>query len=327
LSMGAPQVHHYVPQFLLDRFKDPEKDLLHVYDKKTDRVFTTSPQNVAAERSFYEIETDWGKVTAEPGLSALETIAAGIVEKLVKQESLAGLSTEERVKLSAFLAVQFSRTRNFRENIEDVNKQMVDRFRSLDIDPNQVENFKVLTEDDVKRFSIDFMIKSVEEFTPLFVNKLWLLARASTSNPLMLSDNPIALHNERKFGLYGNLGLGVPGIEIHFPLSRTLALQLLCPSFEEHFRKGDALIKLARKKHVKLDKKARRARRKTIQVIQALETGSPVDLNDQNVVRENYLQIRWGSRFVFSSDRKFGLVTKMLNDTSAYRTGPRSQLA
>ena len=47
-------LHHFVPQFYLRRFTDPD-GLLWVYDKDCDRVFSATPRNLAAERGFYTL--------------------------------------------------------------------------------------------------------------------------------------------------------------------------------------------------------------------------------------------------------------------------------
>ena len=52
--MSDNSIHHYVPQFYLNRFVDPD-GLLWVYDKDTDRIFSSNPRNLAAERGFYTL--------------------------------------------------------------------------------------------------------------------------------------------------------------------------------------------------------------------------------------------------------------------------------
>jgi hypothetical protein len=49
--------HHYVPQCYLKGFvKDRKKPKLFVVDCKERRSFSTSPDNVAAERDFHRID-------------------------------------------------------------------------------------------------------------------------------------------------------------------------------------------------------------------------------------------------------------------------------
>ena len=49
--------HHYVPQFYLKGFSDPnlQNEQLHVIDKVDRRHFVTNPRNIASQRDFNRI--------------------------------------------------------------------------------------------------------------------------------------------------------------------------------------------------------------------------------------------------------------------------------
>jgi len=63
------------------------------------------------------------------------------------------------------------------------------------------------------------ILQAPTDFGPHFLNKIWFLAKATKTHPFMIGDNPVALQNHIDMEPYGNLGLGVKGIEIYFPLS------------------------------------------------------------------------------------------------------------
>ena len=65
------------------------------------------------------------------------------------------------------------------------------------------------------------------------MDKAWMLLESVPGIPFFTSDNPIALHNTNDYWPYGNLGLSVKGIEIYFPISSTLCLNLI---YLEHHR-------------------------------------------------------------------------------------------
>jgi len=76
--MNAPKLHHYVPKFYLSRFTD-EAFRLWAWDKRTDRIFLTTPANIAAETNFYRF-TDLSGTAKDPLL--IERELAKIQAKL-----------------------------------------------------------------------------------------------------------------------------------------------------------------------------------------------------------------------------------------------------
>jgi hypothetical protein len=51
------KTQHYVPQFLLKNFAEPEKDQIHVFDKQEERTFRAHVRKVAAETGLYDIKS------------------------------------------------------------------------------------------------------------------------------------------------------------------------------------------------------------------------------------------------------------------------------
>ena len=74
------------------------------------------------------------------------------------------------------------------------------------------------------------MATHLDEYARRLLTKDILLFEAPVGTEFLLGDSPLALHNEREFGAYGNLGLAVPGIEVYLPLSPALQLAFWCPS-------------------------------------------------------------------------------------------------
>ncbi|MGE9641640.1 DUF4238 domain-containing protein, partial [Escherichia coli] len=46
------------------------------------------------------------------------------------------------------------------------------------------------------------------------LSKDWYLLETRPEHPFYVSDNPVVLENRNDFGVYGNIGLAVPGIQI-----------------------------------------------------------------------------------------------------------------
>ena len=165
--------------------------------------------------------------------------------------------------------------------------------------------------------------ESRREFAPHFLLKTWILVRNATEDPFLLSDNPVALYNSQPASFYGNLGLSSPGIEIHIPLTPRLGFNLLCPSFEQHVRRGhDVLLQLTKSNIPELI-----GYKDTFTFAQgfiaAVDEGKPLDLKPDNVLRENSLQVRSGERWLFSRKPDFQLAIEMLERYPELARGPR----
>ena len=106
-------LHHFVPRFYLKRFVDAD-GLLWVYDKETDRVFSSTPRNLAAERGFYTLPDGFpDPLLLEQQFSELEEQAALITKDWLNQLASANsihLPDTNREVMSLYLATQLLRT-------------------------------------------------------------------------------------------------------------------------------------------------------------------------------------------------------------------------
>ena len=134
------------------------------------------------------------------------------------------MAKDEKLLLSIFIAAQFSRTKQRRTMLKQINDAMVEHIKRMGGNPDNVEGFTPANEDEINEFSIITLRDSVNNFAPLFYSRAWMLFKATKTSKYYISDNPITLHNENKFGAFGNLGLAVKGIEIYFPISSELSV-------------------------------------------------------------------------------------------------------
>lgn len=122
--MTSPKLHHYVPRFYLKRFA-VRNDRFWVWDKRTEKVFETTPYSVAAEKHFYGtpdlIGTKHDPLIIERQLSELEGNASRITSMWINSFDLLRpmdsfpVSLDERRQMSLFLSVQFLRTAEERD--------------------------------------------------------------------------------------------------------------------------------------------------------------------------------------------------------------------
>jgi hypothetical protein len=317
--MSIAKVQHYVPQFLLRKFGTGKKHQLYVYDKQARKAFITNAKNVASESRFYDFNLDGQETTLEPMLSRLEASAKPIIEEILERNSLAFMEPDDRAILSTFFAVQYTRTRVFREQWASVpgllRKHFDQRGEPAENLTEIADYLRDPTENEIKLETARFLMRRSQEFGAHFDNKTWVLVATTRKRPFLISDNPIALQNMLNFGPLGNLGLAVRGIEIYFPLCPTRALALWCPSHEAALRKS--IEDLQRLPGVAPGTGY------IHDLLEAIEDGSPLMYKPENVENFNSLQIAWSERFVFSCEEDFSLARQMIAKNPRLRWGPR----
>jgi hypothetical protein len=317
-KQNIPKTNHYVPQFLLKNFSiaGNEKQIW-VYDKLKENKFKTNIKNVACENHFYNFNIQNVIVSIEPVLSNFETKASMAINKITEQKNLSCLSEEDRIVLSYFFSLQFVRTKQHRIFYEELLRSMKQKIKALGYDSEKMEEFKHTDTDYAKRFGIKSIMKC-KKFVPYFFHKSWLLFESPKQLPIYISDNPIALQNIYDFSPYGNLGLGVKGIEIYCPLTSQLTLAMYCLSFEEEVKKTLNQFKMLSSmaphfthsisEPIYLKKIAR-----------CLKSGEATNFDSEMVLNQNSLQVSFSSRFVYSSTDDFSVVERMLNDNVNYK--------
>lgn len=322
--MSIAKVQHYVPQFLLRNFGTGKKDQVFVFDKLTGKTFTPNAKNIASESRFYDFQVEDQAVSLEPALSKLETAAKPILESILKSDSLAGLSVEDRATLAVFLSVQLTRTRAFREQWNDFPRMLREHLgeRGEDVAPGSqaAQLLEEFSENDLKAQVGTFMMNSMAPFAEHLLNKHWLLAATTKRDPFMLGDHPVAMQNMNDYSPMGNIGLAVPGIEIYLPLSPVRALALWCPSLVEMVQQGADRVRNLPPWLV-----AARVERpeELLRLDESIKAGTPIPYETSNVENFNSLQVAWSERYVFSFAATFDLARRMLTDRPGFKTGPR----
>jgi len=320
--MSHPKIQHYVPRFLLSEFTKGNKKQFYVFDKQNEKSFISNVENVAAEREFYDIESDGSRYSIEEGLSDLEDKTSKIIKMIIRNESLAELTTESKVLLSVFLSIQTTRVRNFRDSLQTTYELLEDKLTRMGADLNNIKNFDIMTEEDIKELSISMVTKSAHNFSPHLLKKGWLLIRTTKEIPFIISDNPVTLDNSLQSEGRGNIGFAVEGVEVYMPISDTLCLYLICPSYVDKlmlyykkFKRKDFIKKIFFQPRVQMDEEIRR-------IYHSIIKGSAYDIDKEGVVRQNSLQIINSSRFIFSPINDFKLVKDIIKKNPRYKKGP-----
>jgi hypothetical protein len=163
------------------------------------------------------------------------------------------------------------------------------------------------------------------DFAPALIEKDWVLLKTNQKAPFMMGDHPFAMFNEVDYGLRGNLGLSVEGIQIYFPLSPTLALVLLCPSIQRQLL--DEFVRLDSVAHAAPHQGGRYVEtwKKGIEIVEAIRQGTTLMTEPESVMHFNSLQVGEAERFLFSCDGDFTLAEDMIRENPAFRYGRRMQ--
>ncbi|KFN46430.1 DUF4238 domain-containing protein [Arenimonas metalli] len=322
--MTDAKIQHYVPKFLLRNFGLGKKDQVWVFDKKLGRSFNTNAKNIASESRFYDFEVGGDEHSLESALSYVETRTKPVIEKILSRDSTASLNAEERGTLAAFLSIQLLRTRAFRAQWEEfplLLRRKVEAMK-LEVAPGSEmeELIRSPSENQVKVDSARMLLRAPEDYGPHFLDKHWFVARTTPAHPFWIGDNPIALQNQTERGPYGNLGLGVPGIEIYLPLSSTRALGMWCPSLAAKFAEGAANIRTL-PRHL-VERVARKPDR-MLAIDECLRTEGGLDYEPMTVMNFNSLQVARSERYLVSPTQDFSLAQRMISDHPEYRTGQR----
>lgn len=323
---GIAKVQHYVPQFLLRQFGTGKKDQVHVFDKVTGRTFATNAKNVASESRFYDFQLDEAKLTIEPALSKLESTAKPLLERIANEDTVAGFSPMERAQLCGFFAVQFTRTKNYRERYKSLSDMMLERVKAMSPSEEAFTEFaKGVPEADenhLKLITAESVISAPREFGPLFNNKTWHVLTTTAKRPFLLGDNPITLQNATDMRPYGNLGLAVKGIEIYFPLTPTRALAMWCPTIAEQIIKtGEQLQQLRNQAPEML--KGLKDPEGLERLAAAITNGTPLAYEPVHIENFNSLQVANAERYVFANGENFELPRRMLAAHPHLSKGPR----
>ena len=310
-----PKIQHYVPQFILRNFCFNENQQIYVFDKKTEKVFPTNIENIAAEKGFYNFKNGEFTFSIENNLSNLESSAANAIERIIKYESLSAIAKDEKLLLSLFIAAQFSRTKQQRILLKQMNDSIVEFVKKLGGDPNQVDGFTPLDDEGINKLAIMNVKDAIESFAPIFYKRKWMLFKSTNLSKHYISDNPVTLHNANDFGPFGNLGLGVKGIEVYLPISPRLLIAIYDESNVE-------IIRTSYEKSKVLEA-GNNSRQKITFLMRGLKTGNAVQLDNENIKFHNSMQVKFATRFIYSVDGNFDLVLEMLKVNPKFKEPPQ----
>lgn len=232
---------HFVPRSYLSRFCD-ERQQIWTYDKFERRSFKTSIWNVAQENYFYEASVGEADIEAgvdpqifEKLLGKIENLYKAPIDECLANLSEVGARYAQLVTLAHYVAIQWMRTKEYRETVVDLHMETMRSFAEELIEKNWPGKAKALKPSIkvspncdaalhlVHLFSND-SIKCVADYLAEYI---WIVGLSDHNHPFVTSDHPVVRRANCRDELGPLVGLRCPGVEFAFPLAPNAILLML----------------------------------------------------------------------------------------------------
>lgn len=304
--MSAPKKHHTVPRSILRNFSvDGTRTQVHVFDKSTGRSFLNAIEDAGCETYFNTVELNGETISFEALFDDNDGRLAFLIERLVRERTLACLDTGQRQALARVVAVQVLRTKMLRTTMRSLAVQFAASLSEAGFDPDEVQGFSIPTDQEIRRTALATLLDADAVVSAIEAKRAFLVRPDLPDQPFWISDNPVAL--QQTFP-YSDLSLSAPGVEIYFPIARDLALAFYCPSIELQMGRalaaGDTAIDRA----------------KFLEIYRGLQTGCAVSLGPDTTRFLNELQVLRSSRFVYGPTDDFALARRVIDRLPHART-------
>jgi len=272
--MANKKHHHYIPQFYIDGFTN-DKGEVFVLEHSTGKINKQSKYGTFHKYKFYTVDLskhkerdpesaqkmkkalgieniDTSNVKKYPDmiedlLGDSETISAPIIKKLIEGKQI---SSTEKIELSTFIALMYTRTPSFHNFASEMEKQMMNKsIKKLFSEKEKVKDlynkmlaegyedkidvqelFKLVEEDRYKieipkELTIQTMLIGTSVIDRILYNKTWLIMETPITTSFITSDQPVFMNHPLvdKYGPF-SVGVGTPNVEVIFPLSKEILL-------------------------------------------------------------------------------------------------------
>lgn len=238
-----PQDQHFVPACYLRSFLPDHETALHVLRRKERQWFRQKPERIATRKNYYSILRNDGSLddSIEHSLSK-EVESPGIYAIRFLTERRTIPSWAHRLLISSFLAFQYTRVPQIRENVQEMLKVVAEQITEEVIDDTACMTARLITNEgmtpvdaartlrqlrdhwEARRFrprvrneaSLKILFGAVEQTTAAFFDMDWLIY--TTNDPAFFtSDSPLYISPSSV--LPGEVGMNTQGAIMHIPLS------------------------------------------------------------------------------------------------------------
>lgn len=248
-----PKLHHYVPQFYLRGFEDPEKpDTVWVYEKGVLEPRSQPIKVTAAENFYYAFESPEGEKDVRlenEVLAPWEGMAAPVIRRIL-EDGQPSITDDDLRRLTPFLATLYVRSPRVRADTEEwwatalrlVAKDLVsdegNTREFLASNPDwTIERLRQVTDALQDRRELEIRIKQdilvcltfslANDVAPFIAGRQPTILTAPREVDFVTSDSPLSvfMHHPDGTATVG-AGIGQPHAEITLPLGPRIALRL-----------------------------------------------------------------------------------------------------
>lgn len=224
---------HYIHRNYLNRFSINSKPgTVFVFDKTTLKSFPTSTKKIAFEENFYKLPNDEQEIIERNFIKDIEDKGAKALDELLGHLNMDFLLTKSKVDLSNYISLHLIRTLEERKHLDEFADKVIEPLVNVLVKKDIPEGAKVIMNPKGRKaFHLDYMMKFIFNFAQMIYSKTWVLIFNKTNHLFYTSDNPVQLYNhlKTKSNFEGNLGLMCKGIQIMFPISPRVLLNLIDP--------------------------------------------------------------------------------------------------
>lgn len=294
--MSKTKRNHTVQKAFLQNFSNPLKNKFYLYqfDKTVD-----NPQPICININDATVIRHFYPQFFENWLSFIEGRGINVINKIIRDKSVVGLTREEQYDLMAWIIIQDLRTKERRNELKQMADNLAQFVIQHSIIPRKYPQYKgrklriEFSDEKMKYQQIIHIKDMIEKCLPSMVNyRIYLLKNESNPYvPFYTADHPIMMDNVyyKKMKKYDNLianGMGylAKGVELYLPINSDLCLHIVEPTpyIENH-------------------------------IIGLLDNlGNKIDY--QNVIYVNSRLVGGCNRFVYCRDNEFKIAYRMLKD-------------
>ncbi len=179
----------------------------------------------------------------------------------------------------------------------------------------------------------------------MIMAKDMLLFETGKDSPFIVGDSPVVLHNDNNLGFYGNLGFGVPGIQIYMPISSTMTVGFLCNSIVQSRKKlyenaaKNVQLNVNQTKTLLVMRRLNSAQREFLEnylasyeknlqllkhdrlITESMEQKRVISVDPERLKFFNQRQAIFAEKFIYSGSNDFSVVSELIAMNPIHKKG------
>lgn len=233
--------HHTVPRLYLKNFSQQHKKggEIIVANFRQNKIYPTNISKASIQTDFYSLDSEVQEQTGLPEsafeelLSSFESPASIIIDKVIN-DKIWPLDKEDRDTLAEFIALQFVRGQNQRDNVDNIANHLLKIMIAMKGKENVPESIWKSIQDDTLNVKLAptshtlSLFKDAEQVLPYINNRVWILVRFEKET-LITCDAPVVIVPPLNANsTYRAEGVGVGNASaLYFPLGRRVGLMMI----------------------------------------------------------------------------------------------------